>query len=233
MKHLLILIIFLFSSSCASSTYNYNKRRLNVEKAYNSVAMIITSNEARDEGRVATGFAYSSNYIITAKHFCNNIEKGQKSGDYTDDIRMEYYDEKYNSIVKGGLKIYKVSDVHDICIIKKKNHGLAPMNIVKNYDIVRVGDEIAAIGGPAGRAIGEFGGRVMAPFYYGRGEMEVVGTLLVSSASTGGISGSPVILTKTGDVIGMIIIVNRYFSHLSYCVNGEVLGEFIDSLELE
>ena len=229
MKRLLVLLAFLISS-CVTNVYHVKPNIPDNPLAYKSVALLyIKSPNGR--GTVATGFAYDEDRIITAGHFCISALEIQIFESHKQDINMKYYDHNMDLKTKHNLEIEDISRTEDLCVLKKKGHSLIPLNMVKEYKNVKVGDSITVVGVPAGTAVGEFYGKVMSPVYYGFGPITVKGSMLISAASMGGISGSPIILDRTGEVIGVVVRGDRFFDHLTFGINGYRLNEFIKGFE--
>lgn len=76
-----------------------------------------------------------------------------------------------------------------------------------------------------GLAIGEFPGKVMDLSSNFPADI-LKGKLIVSSASTGGVSGSPV-FDAHGRVIGMLVMGPLFFDHLSICVGIDQVQKFL------
>jgi len=122
-----------------------------------------------------------------------------------------------------------LSRVRDLCVLKKPNHGMPPLPITEDYSTVNYRDEVLIIGAPLGAAVGEFKGHVMELYYRGS-EKYLKGKLVVSAASISGVSGSPIILSRTGEVIGVLVMGHKMFDHISFAVNGKHLRDWVNSL---
>ena len=230
MKHLL-LCIFLIITGCTTNIYNSTPMvaNHNVEAAYRSVALLNIKSPSGKEVS-ASGFGYDKDRILTAGHFCISALEIQIFESHKENITMEYYDEDYEKVKKINVVVDDFSRIQDICILKKENHGLRPLPIVEDYKKIKIRDIVIIVGNPLGIVLGEFEGRVMSLFYDG-GPRTVTNMLVISSASTGGISGSPVILNRTGEVIGILVRGHIFFDHLSFAVNGKDLNTFIKGLK--
>jgi S1-C subfamily serine protease len=196
--------------------------------AYRSVALLYVQSPKTKNIVVATGFAYDEDRIITAGHFCISALEIQIFESHTQSINMKYYDHEMNIKRKYSLEISEMSKEQDICMLKKESHGLIPIKVIEDYSDAKIGDSVSVVGVPEGTAVGEFYGHVMALSYEGFGPINIKGTLVVSAPSTGGISGSPIILDRTGEVIGIIVMGHTFFDHLSYGINGDKLNKFIE-----
>jgi len=183
------------------------------------------------KGMSASGFAYDKDRIITAGHFCISALEIQIFESHTEDIHMKYYDDDGETKKTEGLVVDDFSRTEDLCMLKKVNHGIPPLPVVSDYSKVRKRDIVTVIGAPNSVAVGEFEGRVMLPYYKGSSSITVKNKLVVSSPSTGGVSGSPIILNRTGEVIGVMVRSHRYFDHLSFGVNGEDLIKFVNGVK--
>jgi len=202
----------------------------NIGNAYRAVTLL-TIKSPSGGGVSATGFAYDKDRILTAGHFCISALEIQIFESHTNDIQMTHYDDEFKLVTQKNIEIDSMSKIQDICILKKKNHGLWSLPINKNYVGLKIREEVTIVGFPLGTAMGEFQGRIMSLFYKGHGPRSVKGKLVVSSASTGGISGSPIILDRTGEVIGMLVMGPLFFDHLSFGITGKDLNTFVSGLK--
>jgi len=202
----------------------------NIGNAYRAVTLL-TIKSPSGGGVSATGFAYDKDRILTAGHFCISALKIQTFESHTNDIQMTYYNDDFKLVTKKNVEVDDMSTIQDICILKKKNHGLWSLPITKSYTKLKIRDKVTIVGFPSGTAMGEFGGRIMSLFYKGSGPKTIKNKLVVSSASTGGISGSPIILDRTGEVIGILVMGHIFFDHLSFGITGKDLNTFISGLK--
>jgi len=231
MKRILLLFVFLVSS-CVTNIFQ-TKEVISAPDnslAYRSTVLLYVDDP--DGGKiVASGFAYDENHIMTAGHFCVSALEIQIFKSHKEDIRMKYYDEDMDIKTRYHLEIEEMSRVEDLCTLRLVGHDLPPLKIIDDYDTVKIRDNVTIIGAPSGVAIGEFYGNVMALDYDGFGPKEIQNMLVVSAPATGGVSGSPIILDKTGEVIGVLVRGHIYFDHLSFGVNGKKIKEFLNGLK--
>jgi hypothetical protein len=229
---LLFSVFFLLGTACTTNVYNNRPEAVtnyNIGYAYRSVVLLKISSPS-GKTMSASGFAYDKNRIITAGHFCISALEVQIFESHTQDIKMQFYDENFELKTRGNVVVEDISKVQDICVLRKEDHGLFTLPIIKNYSEVKLRDKTTIVGIPSGIAMGEFNGRVMSLFYNGI-PLTVRGMLVVSSASTGGISGSPIILDRTGEVIGVLVRGHVFFDHLSFGVNANEVNKFLKSLK--
>lgn len=232
MKRLLILFILLISN-CATNIYPVNTIVNTPDNflAYRSVALLYIRSLKTNTISAATGFAYDENRIITAGHFCISALEKQISESHMHSIEMRYYDHEMNIKEKHNLEIESISKIQDVCVLKKKDHELIPLKVIEDYDTVKIGDNITIVGVPDAHVVGEFSGKVMSVSYNGFGPIKIKGSLIVSAAAMGGISGSPIILDETGEVIGVVVMSREGFDHLTFGITGHKLNEFIDGFK--
>lgn len=202
----------------------------NVAGAYRSVALL-TIESPSGYTVSATGFAYDKDRIITAGHFCISALEIQIFESHSNDVQMTHYNDKFELVTQKKVEIDDLSKTQDLCVLKKKNHGLRPLPVTQNYNKLKIRDKVTIVGFPSGVAMGEFDGRVMSLFYKGLGPDSIKGKLVVSSASTGGISGSPIILEETGEVVGVLVMGHIMFDHLSFGITGKDLRIFVNGLK--
>lgn len=219
MRAILGLLVALVVSCCPShSKIQVPLKTLLKDNLHLSVAVL----EAQiEESTVGAGsvFAYSEDHLITAKHVCESMLDVKIFEDGT--LSLVTYDDKGKRFDNYNVEIYNMSEYSDVCIVEAPGHGLHPVVIHPDYNLVSVRDEVKVIGAPLGLAIGEFDGKVMNPkirhisgFFYNK--------LLISAPITQGISGSPV-FDKTGFVIGMVVAVSPKFSRVDICETAETL----------
>lgn len=237
MKYALYLLAVIQLIFGCTSVYNtkYVKagdhiRDINIENAYRSTALLMIYSP---DGKsiTATGFAYNKDLIITAGHFCIGALEIQIFDSHKQHIIMSNYDSELRErLIQKNIRIRDISKIEDLCILEKKDHGLFPLPIIKDYEELKVRDDVTVIGHPSGGPLGEFGGKIMS-LSYKTTNLKVRGKLVVSSASTGGVSGSAVILDRTGEVIGVLVRSNKGFDHLSFGVTGKDLKVFVDGIK--
>jgi len=198
--------------------------------AYRSTVLLYVE-DSDGGGVVASGFAYDEDHIMTAGHFCVSALEIQIFKSHKQDVRMKYYDKDMKVKVRYFLEIEEMSRTEDLCVLRSVKHGLPTLKIVDDYDKIKIRDNVTIVGAPSGIAIGEFYGNVMALEYDGFGPKEIQDMLVVSAPSTGGISGSPIILDSTGEVIGVLVRGHVYFDHLSFGVSGKKIKKFLDEMK--
>jgi hypothetical protein len=231
MKRILFLFVFLVSS-CITNTFHTKTVVTAPDNSLTYRSAVLLYVEDPGQGKIlATGFAYDKDRIMTAGHFCIDALEIQIFKSHREDIRMKYYDEDMEIKTRINIEIEEMSMVEDLCMLRKDDHGLVPLKIIEDYSTVKIRDNVTIIGAPSGIAIGEFYGNVMALEYAGFGPLEIKNTLVVSAPSTGGISGSPIILDRTGEVIGVLVRGHVYFDHLSFGINGDKIKQFVNGLK--
>jgi hypothetical protein len=234
MKKIIAMVLALMVSACSTTNiYNGGPEAVsnyNIGAAYQSVVLLRAKSP---NGMVlsATGFAYDKDRVLTAGHFCIDALKIQIFESGGKSIEMDYYDSELNLKNTDGLRVEEISDVSDLCMLRKENHGLPTLKIVEDYSKLKIRDNVTIVGAPSGVVIGEFSGKVMSLRYTGLGSSMLTGKMVVSSASTGGISGSPIILDRTGEVVGVLVVGHVYFDHLSFGVNGDDIHVFLNGLK--
>lgn len=228
MRRFIQTLFVLLFTSCSFNTYNYTSSS-NMEDdipalAYQSVARVYMNMPNRGQ-ITATGFAIGPDLIMTAAHFCVPVLEMQiLETKMTGTIEMEYYDDKLKLHHSGGLEVKEMAETEDICILEKKDHNLVPLSISTNYKNLQIRDRVWIVGAPQGVFLAEFPGRVITTSFVAESK-KLNGKLVVSAASVGGVSGSPV-LDKYGKVVGMLVMGSTSFDHLSICVPSPQLYDF-------
>lgn len=224
---LITLILFTLGIGCSYNTYYTNPQpnQYNPISSYQSVARLYIDTPTGQMS--ATGFAVDKDHLMTAAHFCIPALEVQIFEDNTKSIHMEYYGNNLKTEHQSGLEVEEVSDTQDLCLIKKKDHGLRPLKIAY-YNDVGVGDRVWIVGAPLGVFLAEYPGRVIITKLI-HNSFILNGKLIVSAASAPGISGSPVLNNK-GEVIGVLVMGPAAFSHISICVPGHQLHIMINKI---
>ena len=227
LKKIIISFIILCLAGCATTTIKYMYRDgepISANSFYNSVGIVRVEHKGKSL-LSATAFAYSNEYLLTAAHFCIGALNLQIFKTRQESIKLYTSDERGNITKISGVEISDIFTTDDVCMLKRKDHGLTPVKLSSNYNDLRVKDKVFLIGAPSGVAITDFHGKVMAT-RSNSDSPNIAGRLVVSAASTGGISGSPV-FNMNGEVVGILIIGHLMFDHLSVCVPIYRVHEFL------
>ncbi len=227
-------LVFLLTSCC---TINFNvgpqkqnDKTFDANTAYKSTVRI-TARAKEGGGELAcSGFAIDKDNIMTAGHCCVGILELQAQGEITDEIYMDYYAPDGETILtQDGLKIKDADELHDICVMSKKSHGILPVKFV-DYDEVKIHTPAYIVGAPLGVYATIYPGEVVQKALdLGFGAMH---KLIVSAAAASGNSGSP-IFNEAGDVIGMLVMGDGSFDHLSIGTATPDLIKFLQIIGLK
>lgn len=227
MKKILCLLVFLFFSNACSTNIKYvNEYNTpnNIDHLYQSVGMVQVQSKGNTLAS-ATAFAYDKDHLLTAAHVCLAILEIQIFVTKEKSVNITYLDQNGKSKLINDVSVKTISDTDDICMLVKKDHGLRPVVFVDSLAEVKVRDEVVIIGAPLGVAIGEFHGHVMDLYSQLKHPM-AFGRLIVSSASTGGVSGSPV-FNAYGEVVGILVAGPSGFDHIGICVGVDAVHKFL------
>lgn len=224
------VLAFICATLLASCMINVNASRpslnnphgvhtLDVSKVEKSIAMVY-ANAVDQSGRMSgTAFAIDDDYLITAGHVCAGLMEFQDQGILEDNIRLQLSIDGKPSVIKSNVEVVDIDGVHDICLMRKQNHGLRALEFVEKYSRdVEFESSLWIVGYPYGVNFSWQEGNVINPNFKGE--------LLVSAAAAAGNSGSPVV-NADGKVIGILVRGYQPYDHLSICVQASTVKKFI------
>lgn len=175
---------------------------------------------------VASGFALDEERILTAGHYCVGVITGQLMGELEDDITMIYVNANDELAKQTGLTIEAVDENMDLCVLKKRRHGLVPLPLIKDYKQVHTRDKVVVIGAPAGIFPVETEGRVVRARSEGFPMPVLNNRLFLSAPAFGGNSGGPV-LNEKGEVIGVLVMRVSSYEHISVATHADMVKRFL------
>lgn len=173
---------------------------------------------------VATGFAIDKEHIVTAGHYCISVLNAYVNKTLVGEIEIVYLNNNDELETKPGVNILYVDEKPDICVVKKKKHGLLPMKLAK-YKNLRVGDKVRTIGSPLGIFPTETEGYVISTKHEDRNP-ELRYKLFTSIPVFGGNSGGPV-LNEAGEVVGMVVMSTTRYEHISISATAWQIRKFL------
>jgi S1-C subfamily serine protease len=225
-KKLIALFITLCMVGCSSVVrYSYVvKDPVDANNFYNSVAIVSVEHNGK-KILSGTAFAYDKDHLLTAAHICLSAAKLQIFLTRQQSLFLTYTTDENIRIKLGGVEINNIFTTDDICMLKRPNHGLKPVNILGDYSKVKIKDRVFIVGAPVGVGVIDFHGKVISPSSY-HGSVSLRRRLIVSAAITGGSSGSPV-FNLDGEVIGILIMGHLTFDHLGVCVPSSRIHDFL------
>lgn len=198
------------------------------QKYYPSIAVLRNTpgpdGEASHQG---TAFAIDNNYLLTAGHVCESIQKSQEKG--TAGLTVILIEAKADGSPGDKVEgtIAAVDEDRDICLILSLDHPFFLLTLSQNYDIVEAEDPIVVVGAPYAKFPVRSEGHVIQtkaaawlPVYP---EME---PMLIKIDIEGGSSGSPVLWG--GEVIGMAVMIPRRPHNCALAVPVTHLIDFVE-----
>lgn len=233
----IFLIVLVTALTACQVTETVPLKEDPIKKAYKSVVRLRTAHITDGTSYIASGFAVSKKYIMTANHFCSISNLGQVLGSRKP-TEMHIVNNNGELELKGPLTIVDLHVKEDICVLEKRNHGVIPLKFVPNYGKVKIGDNLSIIGNPHGHFPSRSDGYVVNRFsavWYKKGKRmkAFINRLVVSAAITGGSSGAPVLNSK-GEVLGMIILkdphVGSTYQHVGFATTAKSLKRFLKTL---
>ena len=207
--------------------------KYDMSEAFKSVGMLALQpiGDASQPIGLGTAFAVNKNTLLSAGHVCTSIRRILNSGNVTKDIWLIYLDRNDNLAKKSGAKIKSIDASNDICQLEFKNHNLKPLKFA-NYKGVKFGDKTFIVGAPSGVMISITEGNVMNKRTEGLREPEANNKLALSSAATGGHSGSP-ILNERGELIGILLAGHKTYDHLTFGVPVSIVNRFMKKVGIK
>jgi S1-C subfamily serine protease len=228
LKKLLVCLLVLLSG--CSFTFNAAPPKtpsvavFDPDSTFKSVARV--SVELKIGVLYGTAFAISPDLLMTAGHVCSSFIAAKDNNLLVDGMSLDYYGPNGETIISSlGVDVVEVNEENDVCILKKNDHGLVPVRIVKDYNKVGPKDVVHIVGAPMGIYITHYDGEIIGKNMTINKDMPP--RLVVSAASAPGNSGGPVFNDK-GEVVGMLIAGVANFEHLSICTPSSVLIKFFN-----
>lgn len=179
-------------------------------------------------GITATGFAIDKDHIITAGHFCMSAfeivttEKIIKAEFKA--LFLEHGKETLVSI--DGLKMMAVDLDNDLCMVLRPDHGITPVKLSSKKEF-KIRDKVYTVGAPASTFPLEAEGHISLPLIeVDKEDSALNNKMLLSLPIYKGNSGSP-IFDDQGEVIGVIVMGNPRFEHITYATRLAELKVFI------
>ena len=213
-------------SACSTPIHNYRRTTyvetssLNARKYYESV--LVVEVQPGTEGHntsLATAFVIDADHLMTAGHFCEDVDDFSKINKGSKNIEVTAADYKGMKYITGEATVLAyINKGHaDMCILEMKDHKMEPLEITKFIDIVETADPVTMVGAPGGQYPIRRDGYVWAitPTY-----------VLVAIEAQGGSSGSPVMWD--GEVIGMLVEKAGGVQSAALAIKADDLRAFIE-----
>lgn len=234
MKRILAFMCALFMASCTinlqvppanvAGPAQAAANEFDIKQAHKSVASVFVKQIGGVGEASGTAFAIDKDHLITAGHVCVAFAELQDMGIVGEDISLSIVRDGFKSTEKG-VEILEIDEPHDACLLRKVDHGLVPLEFVDDYDKeVKFGDDVYIVGAPLGFMVAWQEGHIMDVDSQKRRPLK--GKMIASFAAAGGNSGSPILNSK-GKVIGVLVMGDSEFDHLSICVKSSVVKRFL------
>jgi S1-C subfamily serine protease len=215
-----------------SITVTPPQAQINPQDLIGSVVMLkIERIDEPGSGLVATGFAISEDYIMSAGHFCGAAVEGPLMPLVHENVNIHFLNDKDEEYYYPDGEIVAVDEQKDLCLVKREGHGLTPLEIARPYlDTIRVGDRAYTIGAPAGFFPSITEGYVVQLKTNLPGYPMLDNSILLSLAAFHGNSGGPIINSE-GKVIGVMKAIMTSYVHVSFGVTVEDMLTFLKENE--
>jgi len=222
----LISLSVLLGVSCLSCSRFPNKiNTLLRSKFYNSIALLqSTPGRNGHGGGMATGFAIDEEYILTAGHFCETLDRLKKDQMVGDKILVVRSDNRGLPRTPIIATMIAYDRPKDICVLSAKDHGMEPIALADSIAPLTTEDKVTVIGAPRGFFPVRRDGRIISSLAYRFQQFNDM--LFIAVNIEVGNSGSPVI--KDGEVIGMIVILPHHIHETALAVPIDEIREFLN-----
>lgn len=192
-------VLFFVLPSCAMSQWQIRALK------DSAVLLAVVDKEGTFKGS-GTVFAVSDEYLITADHLCEAVDKGH---------RLIIPDGKYAT---KSLRIVRQNKEADLCLLAG-NVGLRPLRMAR-LDVAE-GARVYAYGAPRGISSVLTQGHAGLSLEYEKRKFRIV-----TAQVTGGNSGGP-LLNSRGRVVGVIVM---RMEHLTLAASFDSLKEILDGV---
>lgn len=227
MKRLAIFLAFILAA-CSITINEVRKEQEPVwqpQQAFASSALITMPTKDNSGAISCSGAAISEDLILTAGHCAVAYLELNAMGIIGDRIIISSYAPDGKTIKElGDAEILEVDEPHDLAILKLEDHGLVP---VKFANTIVPHEKVYLVGSPMGFFIDIEEGMVINDKITLAPTLRDV--LVISSAATGGFSGSPVFNSK-GEVVGLLTNGVGEYDHLSICRSVYTIKHFFKVL---
>ena len=235
MKRLILAVIGCIVMTGCSSLARYVVRAgglSNEPEIYQSVVKIalnmeIMTPDGLQKGQASgTAWAIDDDHLITAGHVCTAFLEARDQG-VARGLEIGFEDGSGEVRVKPAneIDVLFVEEQEDLCMLSYPHHGLKPLKLAKT---VTFREPVYVIGAPLG-ILGFITPGQVVDAHIDLGDQDFDRTI-VSSASTHGNSGGPVV-NDDGEVIGVLIGGVESFDHLSICTGLHDLKAFVGLLK--
>jgi S1-C subfamily serine protease len=180
-------------------------------------------------GVLATGFAVDKDHILTSAHFCIPAIEASVMGILEESVDVIFLNNNDQLVRYIDGEIVAVDEPTDLCLIKRKKHGLVPMKIFDSYEDLRVGERVFTIGSPGdffptiteGRVV-SLHSMISIPF--------LRGSLVTSIVAFHGNSGGP-IFNSDGEVVGIMKAMFTPHRHITFGSTADEILKFLEENE--
>lgn len=227
-RHLLLCLLVLAISNNLSAAIFFTNAP---ENQYRKVIKLVSMHSDGGGSSTASAFPIDADTILTAGHFCGTVVKNHAAGKSAETIDALYLlpDNRTAILRDIVIKRFVEDEILDICILKKKKHGLKPINLsIRNYDF-SYGEKVTVVGCPLGffpPIITD--GHMSTNFTENFSQTVLNGKILVSATSTFGNSGGAV-FNKEGEVIGMSVMTHPSYKTLSFAISSIDIKHYLES----
>lgn len=221
-KFVISCVSLLFLFSCCTVQSNLKKSADGSYPYYKHAIKLQARKVGHNLALIASGFALDNERILTAGHFCMAAYEGQIKGILQDSIDLVYVNNNDEIATMEGGQIDAIHEEMDLCVIKRKKHGVVPLPLSKSEP--KINDPITVVGGPLGVFPVTSEGRVVVPASEDFPVVDLNNRLVISALGTFGSSGGPVINEK-GEVVG--IVMAKLNNFLLLAVRTDTINQFL------
>lgn len=230
MRIIVSLVTLIFTMSCGNVSFG---KHISLAKEFRKVVQVRVEHKESTGALLGSAVAIDKEHLITAGHFCETAMEGIVANTLVPNVKINYMNEndELASLENAQIVEYQFDAHLDICILKKKRHGIKPVKISQNLEKMKFGDVVYSVGFPLG----------VFPAIINQGFLSTIetetlplpvlnGKILSSPAIAGGNSGGA-LFNDLGEMIGLVVMVHPQYHHIDLAIKSSDILDYLKNLE--